>query len=58
MHHALPATKQLPLTEHVDTISGGDAPVPVAVAILPPSASAEVDDEEEYTEFSLFACMN
>ena len=48
MHHALPATKQLPLTEYVDTIRGGDAPVPaVAVAILPPSASAEEDDEDE-----------
>ena len=47
MHYALPATKQLPLTEYVDTIRGGDAPVPVAVAILPPSASAEEDDEDE-----------
>ena len=47
MHHALPATKQLPLTEYVDTIRGGDAPVPIAVAIQPPSASAEEDDEDE-----------
>jgi len=47
MHHALPATKQLLLTEYVDTMRGGDAPVPVAVAILPPSASAEEDDEDE-----------
>ena len=49
MHHALPATKQLPvlLTEYVDTMRGGDAQVPVAVAILPPSASAEEDDEDE-----------
>ena len=48
MHHALPATKQLPLTEYVDTIRGGDAPVPVAGAILlPPAASVEEDDEDE-----------
>ena len=49
MHHALPATKQLPvlLTEFVDTIRGGDAPVPAAVAILPASASAAEDDEDE-----------
>ena len=48
MHHALPATKQLPLTEYVDTIRGGDAPVPpVAGAILPPAASVEEDDEDK-----------
>jgi hypothetical protein len=47
MHHAFPATKQLMLTEYVNTIRGGDAPVPVAVAILPPSASAAEDDEDE-----------
>jgi len=47
MHHAFPATKQILLTEYVNTIRGGDAPVPVAVAILPPSASAAEDDEDE-----------
>ena len=47
MHHAFPPTKQLMLTEYVNTIRGGDAPVPVAVAILPPSASAAEDDEDE-----------
>ena len=29
------------------TIRGGDAPVPVAVAIQPPSASAAEDDKDE-----------
>ena len=48
MHHAFPATKQLLLSEYVNTIRGGDAPVPVAIlAILPPSASAAEDDEDE-----------
>jgi len=47
MHHAFPATKQLLLTEYVNTIRGGDATVPVAVAVLPPSASAAEDDEDE-----------
>ena len=47
MHHAFPATKQLLLTEYVNTIRGGDTPVPVAIAILPPSASAAEDDEDE-----------
>jgi hypothetical protein len=46
MHHAFPATKQLLLTKYVNTIRNGDAPVPVAVAILPPFASAGEDDED------------
>jgi hypothetical protein len=46
MHHTLPATKELLLTEYVDTMRGGDASVPVSIAKLPPSASAEEDEVE------------
>ena len=47
MHHAIPATKQLLLTGYVDKMRCGNAPVPVAGATLPPSASAEDNDEED-----------
>jgi hypothetical protein len=48
MHHVLPATKQQLLPAgYVDAMRRGAAPVPVAGAMLPPSASAVEDDEDE-----------
>ena len=57
MRHFLQQIIYCLLTRYIDTMGRGDAPVPVAGAILPPSASAEEDEVVEICVCTVNGCQ-